>query len=68
MAQAGNCSTGKRCYRDSIAAGRALGVAAAQIMRDGPRPIRSYRCDRCPYYHLSSKPLTHYPSRRPTAT
>jgi hypothetical protein len=53
--------TGKRMYRGTIDAARALGRAkqARSLWNDGPEPVRSYRCPFCSRYHL-----THQPDRK----
>lgn len=56
------CKTGKRRFRDEIAARLALGNAVAVHRQDGTTPERAYRCQWCRGWHLTSQA---YKPRKP---
>jgi len=51
-------ATGKKSFRNEIRAAYALGKIRSNAKNDPdePIPIRYYRCDFCPWFHLTSQP------------
>jgi C4-type Zn-finger protein len=46
----------KICYKDQKEA--IVGLHKIQnAPTDGKKPVRAYKCDRCPYWHLTSKTI-----------
>lgn len=50
------CQTSKVCYIDEEAAKKALKLIK-QDKRNHKKPDRTYQCELCSYWHLTSKPL-----------
>src|SRR5690606_7232048 len=50
------CVSAKRTYPTRAAAEEALAEVSQRPPR-GEIPVRAYRCDLCPFWHLTSKPL-----------
>ena len=49
------CGSGKRHYRDHVAAVIALSRIAERDTTSKKIPVRAYRCPRCGDFHLTSK-------------
>lgn len=64
----GKAACGKVGYRDEIEAKIALGLSRQKVLRERCEQ-RVYRCDRCPFWHLTSqdkRPQTRSQNEKPS--